>query len=451
MKLQSKGSTQAAFWNFFKQLFGAGILALPHAFTQSGLVAGAILYLIAIVASICSMVLVIHCKHQAVLQLGGAEAEVASYPGLARHACGAVGFWGVTTIVCVLELAFCTGWVICASDSISIVTDSALSRAEIAWMLMPVIGALSCIRWLRQLWFLSLAGFLVYFVGVMGSSYYYIATQAPPHDAPELVVWDSLPQFFGTALYGLEAILMALPIEGSMENSQAAPAVIAGGTTLYGVLCLAFGMLCYSYGLAECGGKGSIITDCLPEGILTTITRIALAVSLVVGYPCILFPVTEICEGIILGTLVTPAKDEALLEERGEERDYEKSDLARASEEEGEEGLREGLRGGLQEGLQPPASKEMSQPQQDKVLQRCCIRFSEVALTCLAASAFKNFNVFTNVVGSLLIPLAGFVLPPVLHLLLMGGPRNIHPGLLLLDAALLALGVGVLVSGIASF
>lgn len=51
--------------------------------------------------------------------------------------------------------------------------------------------------------------------------------------------------------------------------------------------------------------------DCLPAGVLTDVVRLALAVSLVVGYPCILFPVTEIMEEMLFTT--SPLEEQPLL------------------------------------------------------------------------------------------------------------------------------------------
>jgi len=81
---------------------------------------------------------------------------------LCWFALGELAFKAVAVLVVVLELAFCTGWVIVASDNISIVVGNGLTRADVAARLFPVIGALACIRWLRQLWFLSLLGVIIY-------------------------------------------------------------------------------------------------------------------------------------------------------------------------------------------------------------------------------------------------------------------------------------------------
>ena len=61
--IEGRGSARAAFLNFFKSMFGCGVLSLPHAFEQSGLVAGVVSYVL--IAGICTytMQLVIRCKH----------------------------------------------------------------------------------------------------------------------------------------------------------------------------------------------------------------------------------------------------------------------------------------------------------------------------------------------------------------------------------------------------
>jgi amino acid permease len=57
-----KGSAFICFLTFFKSMFGCGVLSLPHAFQQSGLWAGIVIYVIT--AGICTytMNLVIKCK-----------------------------------------------------------------------------------------------------------------------------------------------------------------------------------------------------------------------------------------------------------------------------------------------------------------------------------------------------------------------------------------------------
>jgi hypothetical protein len=56
----------------------------------------------------------------------------------------------------------------------------------------------------------------------------------------------------------------------------------------------------YIYGFGACDappGNGTSVTQCLPAGVVSSVVRWALAVTLVLGYPVILFPVHTTLEG----------------------------------------------------------------------------------------------------------------------------------------------------------
>ena len=48
-------------------------------------------------------------------------------------------------------------------------------------------------------------------------------------------------------------------------------------------------------------------------------------------------------------------------------------------------------------------------------LKQAALRVGAVACTCLVASAFEDISIFSSLVGALLVTLAGFVLPPIVH------------------------------------
>ena len=85
--------------------------------------------------------------------------------GVARLAQLAVDFQLV-----LLELLFNAGFLIVISSTL----DTLLGGGAVAWvaaMFVP-IAALSCTRWLRDLWPLSAIGLGVYLIGVMGLTYW---------------------------------------------------------------------------------------------------------------------------------------------------------------------------------------------------------------------------------------------------------------------------------------
>ena len=188
-----------------------------------------------------------------------------------------------------------------------------------------------------------------------------------------------------------------------------------------------FGAVAYAFGLGACNvdGGGALVTDCLPRVPghryygLTVGVRLALAGTMVVGYPCILYPISEILEENFLPGLA-----------RGEER-------ARCESRE-------------QEGAAAASWWAARRPSR-LALRRCALRTAEVLVTCVVAATFTNFAVFSSLVGALFVALAGFVLPPVLHVVLLGGPRAARraagPLRLLLDAALVGFGTCACVLG----
>lgn len=214
-KRAAGGSTPGAFLNFVKQMFGAGVLALPHAFTWSGLLGG--LGLLGLVLGVCcySQVLLVKCLHEAQarqqlqiekeqkaaatapLENGGGpgvdparklHVPIESYADLVRFAIGPRAGAFAGALVVLLELMFCSGWVIVACQSIN--TETGASHVWVAWVLFPLIAVLCLIPSLHRLWPLSFVGLLVYTGGVMGTIYYHIGTEASAGKLPP-------PQFDG--------------------------------------------------------------------------------------------------------------------------------------------------------------------------------------------------------------------------------------------------------------
>eukprot|EP00750_Incisomonas_marina_P028477 INCI6736.1.p1 GENE.INCI6736.1~~INCI6736.1.p1 ORF type:complete len:371 (+),score=50.83 INCI6736.1:193-1305(+) len=315
-KRATGGSTPGAFLNFVKQMFGAGVLALPHAFTWSGLVGG--LGLLGLVLGVCcySQVLLVKCLHEAQARqqrqieqaqkvaVGASHhhgnvdgsavqwaptlpAPIEGYADLVRFAIGPRAGAFAGALVVLLELMFCSGWVIVACQSIN--TETGASHVWVAWVLFPLIAALCLIPSLHRLWPLSFVGLLVYTGGVMGTIYYHIGTEASAGKLPppqfEWVVWSSMPRFIGTAAYGLEAILMVIPVARSLRHPAHAANIVGWGTATYAVFTTVFGVVAYLYGFGSCNapGNGTMVTECLPSGIVSSIVRWALASTLVIG------------------------------------------------------------------------------------------------------------------------------------------------------------------------
>jgi amino acid permease len=260
----ASGSTCGGFINFFKQMFGAGVLALPHAFTWAGLGGGILGYVVVLVCCCYSQVLLVIClakankKQEAARELdildreaaGGAAGTnsssdafpkpIGTYVELAGFVLGAKSGVAVGWLVIILEMCFCAGWVIVACQNIGVQTG--LHHSYLAWVLFPIVALLCCIPFLSDLWPLSFVGLAVYLGGVMGTLYYHIGMEAAagrmhPDLRGEAFKWSTLPSFIGTAVYGLEAVLMVIPVTASLRYPESGELFRREGPT-HPLLCI---------------------------------------------------------------------------------------------------------------------------------------------------------------------------------------------------------------------
>ena len=231
-----KGSTTVCFLNFFKSLFGTGILSLPRAFAWGGLWGGLGLFFVATCLCTSSLLLTLECQRLASRQ-APVSFKVDTFQRVTHVAFGKVGYYLTLIIVVVLELAFCTGWIIVAADQLHIV--SGMDKNQLVWILCPFLCVLVCIRFLKDLWIFSFLGLLTYIFGVMGGLYFFIVSGDRTPDAEAFS--PEWPKFLGVALYSMEAILMTIPTQSCMARPEHADWVVGVAVVLFAVLACAFG------------------------------------------------------------------------------------------------------------------------------------------------------------------------------------------------------------------
>ena len=225
---------------------------------------------------------------------------------------------------------------------------------------------------------------------------------------------------------------MALPMERSLRAPEHAPRIIVGSLTAYAAIAVGFAAVAALFGYGSCSTNGgALVTDCMPPGWSTTAVRLALAATMVAGFPIILYPVTEVVEAVLLplkpGRRVPPGARAAELgamidtpyatlvtdddvtsaggasvaeEDGGEALDAEDDDDVGAAPEREEET-------GDAAGAPPRCGRG--------AVARVSIRVGEVLVCCVVALGVPNFSLFSRVVGAFLVTIVGFIIPPLLH------------------------------------
>lgn len=289
---------------------GSGILAMPDAIKNAGLLVGIIgLQLIGAIAIHCMHLLVVSSKVLC-LELGRRRmnyAEVAEsafklgperFRGLAVPASRLVNVF-----LCITQIGFCCVYVVFVAQNVKQVIDEHVSfhMSVYAYMVLVTIP-LVVLCWIRDLKILTpfsmLANFLI-LSGLVITFVYLLHDLPPVTDRKAFAHWSQLPLYFGTAIYAFEGIGMVLPLENEMAN----PGEFRGwngvlNTGMMLVMCMYtavgfFGYLKYGEDV-----QGSITLNLPAHDWLAQTVRLSIAGSVFLTYllmfyvPCrILVPV----------------------------------------------------------------------------------------------------------------------------------------------------------------
>ncbi|XP_055968333.1 proton-coupled amino acid transporter 2-like [Sorex fumeus] len=250
---------------------GTGILGLPLAMKNSGVLVGPIsLLAMGFVATYCMHILVRCAQHlcrklnKPFLDYGETvrhSLEASPNAWLRRHA-----HWGRRTIIfflVVTQLGFCCVYIVFLADNLKQVVEAANSTttdcgaghaAELVptvdsrlYMLglLPVLGLLAMFRNLRVLTVLSLLANASMLVSLAILTQYIVQEIPDPSRLPLGSSWRTYPLFFGTAVFSFESIGMVLPLENKMKDARRFPTILSLGMALVTILYTLVAVLGY--------------------------------------------------------------------------------------------------------------------------------------------------------------------------------------------------------------
>lgn len=374
--------------NIFVSFIGAGMLGLPFAYKESGIMEGAFIMAVVGYLSVSAMLMLIDCKY-AILSSGGRaggrsiimdtkvplippdssddEDEDERHPPIPStdltygdvglYAMGPGGKRLVDIAIVVSQLGFCCGYLIYLCKNLSTYVSGVSQQLWLVFLLPPLYF-LTLLRHLNKLAIFSL---FAQFSNVLALTvvfwFDFSHSEQVPFTPKEFSI-KGFPFFFAVAIYCYEGAGMILSLEESMaehKRDKFRPIFVltmAGLTILY----ISFGVSGYaSFGPHTM----DIITLNLPHGQgsivdFAAVVKICLGVSLFFTYPMMLFPVTHLLDKT-LGLANAPHKGNLM-------------------------------------------------------------RLALVALTGVVVSAVPNFAVLMSLIGATCCTLLAFILPASFHL-----------------------------------
>ncbi|XP_062856680.1 proton-coupled amino acid transporter 1 [Trichomycterus rosablanca] len=272
--------------HLLKGNIGTGLLGLPLAVKNAGLVVGPLSLLVMGIVAVHCMNILVKCSHHLSAKLGkphlsygeAVEYGMENVSWLRRHS-----VWGrhiVNLFLIITQLGFCCVYFVFLSDNFKQVIEAAngttwnCNTNETAvivssfdsriYMLifLPFIIALVFTRNLKCLTPFSLVANVVMCISLV-LIYYFCLTHIPhPVDLPLYGRAVDYPLFFGTAIFAFEGIGVVLPLENKMQKPQNFSKVLYSGMGIVTMLYISLGTIGY---ICFGGRIGGSITLNLPD------------------------------------------------------------------------------------------------------------------------------------------------------------------------------------------
>ncbi|XP_075228660.1 proton-coupled amino acid transporter-like protein pathetic isoform X2 [Lycorma delicatula] len=287
--------------HLLKASLGTGILAMPMAFKNAGLLFGLFgTFFIGYICTYCVHMFVkcahILCQKRQLESIGFRKIVELAFlegpPRLRKYSKIA----GILIIVALLMelLGCCCAYVVFVAKSIKQVVDHFGGHdLDVRIYMLALLPCLVIINLLRNLKYITPFSVISnsLFIGGVGVSYYYIFDNLPNiNSRPFFSSWSHLPKFFGTTIFALEGIGVMMPLENSMKTPKhfiGCPGVLNIGmiilVTLYSITGF-FGYLKYgSY------TQDSITFNLPTSELLALILKIVIALGIFLTYSLLFY------------------------------------------------------------------------------------------------------------------------------------------------------------------
>ncbi|XP_031355774.1 proton-coupled amino acid transporter-like protein CG1139 [Photinus pyralis] len=293
---------------------GTGILAMPKAISNSGYVIGTIgTFAIGFICTYCIHLLINCeyelCKRRKVPSLtypGIAEEALAEGPKPLRKLASYAGHF-VNVFLLIYQFGTCCVYIVFIGVNIQAVANQYVTEIAVEYYMLMILLPLILVNWIRNLKTLAplstFANFIT--VGSFAIVLYYLFTTGFTFEDREAVAnVKTLPLFFGTVLFSLEAIGVIIPLENEMKSPKSfgsAFGVLNVGMGSIVLLYAVIGLLGYlTYGSSV---EGSITLSLPKEDVAAQVCKLALALAMFLTYTVQYYVAIDITWTQYLGTL----------------------------------------------------------------------------------------------------------------------------------------------------
>ncbi|KAI1112539.1 transmembrane amino acid transporter [Nemania sp. NC0429] len=289
--------TGKTFFTLLKAFVGTGIMFLPKAFDNGGILFSAITMVVVSAVTMLAFHLLLACKSKHGGSYGDIGAAVAG-PHMRNL---------ILASVTLSQLGFvCSGIVFVAENMTSFLEavthgGSPMSPVKLIIAQVIILIPLSYIRNIAKLGPVALLADVCILIGVSYIYYYDIVYIASEGINPTVVLFNpsKYTLMIGSAIFTFEGIGLILPIQSSMAKPQRFEWLLGLVMVLITILYTAVGVLCY----ATFGTDTSIeiISNFPQTSKFVNAVQFLYSLAVLAGNPVQLFPAFRILEGAIFG------------------------------------------------------------------------------------------------------------------------------------------------------
>lgn len=308
-KREGDASTVRTFFTLIKAFVGCGIMFLPKAFRNGGILFSSLtLVTVSTLTTVCFRLL-LHCRKK----YGG------SYGELGEAIVGPRFRSVILSSIGLSQLGFvCTGLIFTAEnlyaflDAVTKGRDLPIGVGTLIALQLILLIPLSLIRNVSKIGPAALLADIFILIGLVYIWQYDIASLATKGINPSVKLFN--PAHFtltiGSAIFTFEGIGLILPIQSSMKKPEHFSRLLYMVMLIITVVFTSVGVLCYAtFGEAT---KIQIISNFPQSSKLVNAVQFLYSLAILVGQPIQLFPAVRILEQAIFGDKASGKKSDAV-------------------------------------------------------------------------------------------------------------------------------------------
>ncbi|KAJ1820211.1 hypothetical protein LPJ60_003336 [Coemansia sp. RSA 2675] len=288
--MHATASNKKAFFLLLKAFVGTGVLVLPKAFSNGGLMASsATMLFVAWYAWHCMIIL-----GEVYLKVGG------SYGDLGGKLFGNWARQIITVSILLAQIGFCSAYTIFVATNMrdlwNSVTDCRFNYSPTFWVLAQLLAyiPLAWVRRIKQFAPFALAANVFIMLG-LGYVLAFDVSSISLHGLADIVQYNPLrfPLLVGTAVFAFEGVTLVIPVIDSMAHQEKFSAVLTTALSVCIVVFVGIGALSY---MALGDSVETVILLNLPSGTPTVLVQLFYSLAIMLSVPLQLFPAARILE-----------------------------------------------------------------------------------------------------------------------------------------------------------